>query len=102
MARGAIALLLHAHLPFVRDPAHDDAPEERWLHEAVAETYIPLLEMLDDLERDRVPVRLTLSLSPTLLAMLAEHRLEPTHLTTHHATLEDVFMSLTGRRLRDG
>lgn len=72
MARGAIALLLHAHLPFVRDPEHDDAPEERWLHEAVAETYIPLLEMLDDLERDRVPVRLTLSLSPTLLAMLAD------------------------------
>jgi hypothetical protein len=24
------------------------------------------------------------------------------HLATHHATLEDVFMSLTGRRLRDG
>jgi hypothetical protein len=34
--------------------------------------------------------------------MLAEHQLEATHLTTHHATLEDVFMSLTGRRLRDG
>ena len=28
--------------------------------------------------------------------------LEPTPLTTHHATLEDVFMALTGRRLRDG
>ena len=28
--------------------------------------------------------------------------LEPTALTTHHATLEDVFMALTGRRLRDG
>ena len=27
---------------------------------------------------------------------------EPTQLTTHHATLEDVFMALTGRRLRDG
>ena len=27
---------------------------------------------------------------------------QPTHLTTHHATLEDVFMALTGRRLRDG
>jgi len=39
---------------------------------------------------------------PALLAALAGHGLEPTHLTTHHATLEDVFMSLTGRKLRDG
>jgi hypothetical protein len=39
---------------------------------------------------------------PALLAFLAERRAEPTYMTTHHATLEDVFMSLTGRRLRDG
>jgi ABC-2 type transport system ATP-binding protein len=39
---------------------------------------------------------------PAILAILAERGLSPTHLTTHHATLEDVFMSLTGRRLRDG
>jgi ABC-2 type transport system ATP-binding protein len=37
-----------------------------------------------------------------LLTMLSEQGLEPTSLTTHHATLEDVFMALTGRRLRDG
>lgn len=37
-----------------------------------------------------------------LLALLAERGVEPTALSTHHATLEDVFMSLTGRRLRDG
>jgi ABC-2 type transport system ATP-binding protein len=39
---------------------------------------------------------------PALLAALSEHGAEPTELTTHHATLEDVFMALTGRRLRDG
>jgi ABC-2 type transport system ATP-binding protein len=38
---------------------------------------------------------------PALLAMLSERGVEPTGLATHHATLEDVFMSLTGRRLRD-
>ncbi len=38
---------------------------------------------------------------PALLAALAEHGGEPTHLTTHHATLEDVFMAFTGRTLRD-
>jgi ABC-2 type transport system ATP-binding protein len=38
---------------------------------------------------------------PALLAALAAQGWEPTHLSTHHATLEDVFMSLTGRSLRD-
>jgi ABC-2 type transport system ATP-binding protein len=38
---------------------------------------------------------------PALLATLAERGATPTELTTHHASLEDVFMALTGRRLRD-
>ena len=80
MPRGGVALLLHAHLPFVRHPAHEDFLEERWLYEAITETYIPLLEMLDALDRDHVPVRLTLSLSPTLLAMLADPLLRSRYL----------------------
>ncbi|HSG81221.1 MAG TPA: ATP-binding cassette domain-containing protein [Gemmatimonadota bacterium] len=39
---------------------------------------------------------------PALLAALKDRRLELARLTTHHATLEDVFVSLTGRHLRDG
>jgi ABC-2 type transport system ATP-binding protein len=38
---------------------------------------------------------------PALLALLARGNLELAHLTTHSATLEDVFVSLTGRQLRD-
>jgi ABC-2 type transport system ATP-binding protein len=38
---------------------------------------------------------------PALLAALGERGLEPSHLSTHDASLEDVFMSLTGRSLRD-
>lgn len=38
---------------------------------------------------------------PALLAELDRHGLELSLLTTHHATLEDVFVSLTGRHLRD-
>src|SRR5215470_12094648 len=72
MASGSVAFVLHAHLPFVRHPAHEDFLEERWLDEAITETYIPLLEMLDSLDRDRVRARLTISLSPPLLAMLAD------------------------------
>jgi len=49
----------------------------------------------------RLTVREVHRTVPALLAALAERNAAPTHLTTHHATLEDVFMSLTGRRLRD-
>lgn len=38
---------------------------------------------------------------PALLAGLSERQLELTKLTTHSATLEDVFVHLTGRQLRD-
>jgi ABC-2 type transport system ATP-binding protein len=38
---------------------------------------------------------------PALLAALAERRVELSQLTTHSATLEDVFVALTGRQLRD-
>ena len=50
----------------------------------------------------RLTVREVHRAVPALLAALAAQGLEPKHLATHHATLEDVFMSLTGRRLRDG
>ena len=38
---------------------------------------------------------------PALLALLTRDDVELAHLTTHSATLEDVFVSLTGRQLRD-
>ena len=38
---------------------------------------------------------------PGLLTALAERKLELSQLTTHSATLEDVFVALTGRQLRD-
>ncbi len=68
----AIALVLHAHLPFVRHPEHPEFLEERWLFEAIIECYLPLLQMLDGWARDAVPGRLTLTVSPTLAAMLAD------------------------------
>ncbi len=38
---------------------------------------------------------------PALLSLIGERKLELSQLTTHSATLEDVFVSLTGRQLRD-
>ena len=49
----------------------------------------------------RLKVRQVHVAVPALLATLSGRGLAPTQLTTHSATLEDVFMTLTGRRLRD-
>jgi 1,4-alpha-glucan branching enzyme len=66
----ALSIVLHCHLPWVCHPEGDGFLEEDWLHEAVAETYVPLLLMLDQLAADRVPCRLNMSVSPTLCEML--------------------------------
>ena len=73
---GMLALTLHAHLPFIRHPEEPDCLEERWLFEAITEAYLPLLERLQRLGNDRVPFRLTVSFSPTLLAMLEDDVLQ--------------------------
>src|SRR5215472_11802469 len=70
--QGYLSLVLHAHLPFVRHPEHEKFLEESWLFEAITETYIPLLQTLEGWRRDGMDVRLTLSLSPTLCAMLLD------------------------------
>ena len=45
--QGYLAIVLHAHLPFVRHPEYEDFLEEDWLFEAISETYLPLLLELD-------------------------------------------------------
>jgi 1,4-alpha-glucan branching enzyme len=70
--QGYLALVLHAHLPYVRHPEDENFLEEDWLYEAITETYLPLLMVLDRLADDRVPCRLTLTLSPTLVSMLRD------------------------------
>jgi ABC-2 type transport system ATP-binding protein len=73
---------------------------------ALSEEVLGMLPSVEGVIRDaetwRLRVREVHRAVPALLALIQEHGGEPTHLTTHHATLEDVFMSLTGRRLRDG
>jgi 1,4-alpha-glucan branching enzyme len=70
-----LALVLHAHLPFVRHPEHEVFLEEDWFFEALTESYLPLVAMLLRLQRDGVPFQLTLSLSPPLQTMLGDELL---------------------------
>src|SRR5712672_935022 len=71
---GYLALVLHAHLPFVRHPEQD------WFFEAITESYIPLLGMMERLVRDEVPFKLTMTVTPTLCAMLQDQLLSERYL----------------------
>jgi 1,4-alpha-glucan branching enzyme len=74
--QGHLSLILHAHLPFVRHPEHEKFLEETWLFEAITETYVPLLQMMERWQRDGMETRLTLTLTPTLCAMLLDPLLQ--------------------------
>ncbi len=76
MNPGYLSIVLHAHLPYVRHPEHERFLEENWLFEAIIETYLPLVQIMDGWLRDRMDSRLTLSLSPTLCSMLLDPLLQ--------------------------
>ena len=76
MAQGFLALILHAHLPYVRHPEHRHSLEEKWFFEAITECYIPLLIIFEKMAADGIDFRLTFSLSPTLVAMLEDPLLQ--------------------------
>ncbi|MBN1685798.1 MAG: DUF1957 domain-containing protein [Spirochaetales bacterium] len=76
MSYGFLSIVLHAHLPFVRHPEFERFLEEEWFFEAISETYLPLLRVFNNLKRDKIPFRVTLSMSPTLTAMLTDELLQ--------------------------
>jgi 1,4-alpha-glucan branching enzyme len=86
---GHFALVLHAHLPFVRHPEHEYFLEEDWLFEAITESYIPLLRMMERLTHDGVGFKLAMSITPTLCTML-EDRLLRERYVRHLETLIDL------------
>jgi len=74
--QGYLALVLHAHLPWVRHPEHEKFLEENWLFEAITETYIPLLQIIQSWQREGLNAPLTLTLTPTLCSMLQDPLLQ--------------------------
>ena len=53
-------LILQAHLPYVRHLEYPKFLEENWLFESLNETYIPLLRMLERLDKDGVELKLAI------------------------------------------
>ncbi len=75
---GYLLLHLHAHLPYIRRRVVYGAagiwqplgfPEE-WFHEALVDTYIPLVSLFERLEEEGVDFKLSIDLSPTLSSMM--------------------------------
>ncbi len=94
MAQGYLALILHAHLPFVRHPDDPTVMEERWLYEAITGTYLPLVQVLEGLQVDGIPYRMTVSLSAPLIAMLTDDLLKE-----RYAEHLDQLIELAGKEL---
>ncbi|MBI4456774.1 MAG: DUF1957 domain-containing protein [Acidobacteria bacterium] len=92
MPIGYLALVLHAHLPFVRHPEYEYFLEEEWMYEAIMETYLPLIEIFDKLVADRVPFELTMTISPPLATMLEDPLLQERYIKYF-----DKVMELTGK-----
>ena len=62
--RGRLCVVLHTHMPYVEGYGTWPFGEE-WLWEAIATSYLPLLDVLD-----AAPGRVTLSLTPVLCDQL--------------------------------
>ncbi|UCD59233.1 MAG: DUF1957 domain-containing protein [Candidatus Hydrogenedentota bacterium] len=78
--KGYLALMLHAHLPYVRHPEYEEFLEEMWLYEAITETYIPLISIFERLLSEGVDFRLSMSITPPLLSMLSDELLQERYL----------------------
>ncbi|GFZ98152.1 hypothetical protein GCM10008018_50450 [Paenibacillus marchantiophytorum] len=70
--KGNLTLVWNAHLPFIRHQDQDDCLEECWFYEAMTETYLPLLEVMNHLHDDQIDFRLTFAMTPTLISLFSD------------------------------
>jgi 1,4-alpha-glucan branching enzyme len=101
MSIGYVALVLHAHLPFVRHPESEYVLEEEWLYEAITETYIPLLQVFEGLKRDGIDFKMTMSMTPPLVSMLLDPLLQERY-DAHLAQLEELAEMEVERNAHNG
>lgn len=68
---GSFAFVLHSHIPYVL--SHGRWPHGTdWLLEVTAESYIPLLDALNDLVDEGYSPKVTIGLTPVLVEQLAD------------------------------
>lgn len=71
MAAGAFTFVLHSHLPWVRRAGRWPFGEE-WVHQALLDVYLPLLDAIESLERSGIRGGITLGVTPVLLEQLRD------------------------------
>ena len=73
MIKGKLVFVLHCHLPYVL--SHGKWPHGMdWINEAAAETYIPLLQVLERLVGEGISPKITIGITPVLSEMLADEQ----------------------------
>lgn len=68
---GSVVIMLHSHLPYYRKHGMWPFGEEN-LYECMAETYIPLLDAVNELLDEGIKAKLTIGLTPILVEQLAD------------------------------
>lgn len=71
MTQGYFCLVLHSHIPYTKKAGKWPFGEE-WLYEAMAETYVPVLDILANLANGTKRPRVCVSISPVLLEQLSD------------------------------
>ncbi|GAI07416.1 unnamed protein product, partial [marine sediment metagenome] len=66
---GSFSFIFHSHLPYVRKAGVWPFGEE-WVHEALSETYIPLLNVFYDLIDEGIKPKATIGITPVLAEQL--------------------------------
>ncbi|MDH4387480.1 MAG: DUF1957 domain-containing protein [Fimbriimonas sp.] len=75
MPVGRFLLCLHSHMPYVL--SHGKSPHGTdWIHEAILECYLPLLDALWRLEQDGIKPRWTVNMTPILAEQLEDESLK--------------------------
>ncbi len=75
MGFGSFVLMLHSHLPFYRKAGMWPFGEEN-LYECMAETYLPLLNALNELLAEGIKPRATIGMTPILAEQLTDAHLQ--------------------------
>ncbi len=74
MSVGSFVLMLHSHLPYYRKAGMWPFGEES-VYECMCETYIPLLNIIDELNKEGIKANLTIGITPVLAEQLADEHL---------------------------
>ena len=72
---GSFVLMLHSHLPYYRKAGMWPFGEEN-LYDCMVETYIPLLNALNELREEGIKARVTVGITPILAEQLADPYLQ--------------------------